>query len=142
MATRLESADRRKAPRQDAASVGYLKARLMGGPEVTLKDVSRRGVLLETESRLLPGAVVGIRFLAADATLSMRGCVVRSSVAVLTGTLLRYHTALSFEDELTLFVSEPFAAETAEPPLASTEGVTLVTQVPQTEKQLRTLLSA
>jgi hypothetical protein len=135
------SRERRRAPRESATRVGYLKARLMGGPEVTLKDVSRRGVLLETESRLLPGVVVGIRFLAADATLTMRGCVVRSSVAHLTGSALKYHTALAFDDELTLY-ERTLTTGPPDAPDARDEEITLITPVPQTGKQLRTLLSA
>lgn len=99
--TALE-ANRRHSRRRPAREVPYLTARLVAGPAVELLDVSRRGVLVQTATRLLPGSPIAIKFVAADADLVLRGCVVRSSVAVLNGTEVKYHTAVAFNDDITL----------------------------------------
>lgn len=80
----------------------YLKARLVAGPEVRIIDVSKRGILLETETRLLPNSPIAIRFVAADASFVLKGCVVRSSIALLTNVALKYQTAVAFEEDIRL----------------------------------------
>ena len=62
----------------------HVTARVIGGPQVRLIDVSRRGAQVETTLPMRPGRSVTIRFVAADATLTLTGAVVRSSVAVLS----------------------------------------------------------
>jgi hypothetical protein len=84
------------------SDVPDLSAKVIAGPEVRLINVSRRGVLLETSSRLLPGAVLTMRFQAGDETLISTGAVVRSSVSTVDGEGLRYHTAVALEQPLTL----------------------------------------
>jgi hypothetical protein len=75
---------------------------LLAGPDVRLVDISRRGVLLETDTRLLPGSPIRVKFVTDDANLVMRGCVVRSSVAVVTGEGVVYRTAVSFDEDISL----------------------------------------
>jgi hypothetical protein len=45
---------------------------------------------------------VAVKFVAADAGLVLRGTVVRSRVAVLNGAEVKYHTAVAFDDDITL----------------------------------------
>jgi hypothetical protein len=94
--------ERRLSPRLPASVAPDLKARLLAGAEVRLVDLSRRGVLLETDTRLLPGSPISVRFLTSDAALVMNGCVVRSSVAVVSAGGLVYRTAVAFEEDLAL----------------------------------------
>src|SRR6516225_7696980 len=89
--------DRRRAPRHDAAHLGSVITRVIGGGEVKLLDFSRSGVLIESDTRLAIGAKATIRLTTTDASLTVRGEVVRSKVAGVNGTLL-YHTALQLED--------------------------------------------
>jgi hypothetical protein len=82
--------------------VPNLKARLLAGPDVRLVDISRRGILLETDSRLMPGSPIRIKFVTDDANVVMKGCVIRSSVAVVTGEGIVYRTAISFDEDIAL----------------------------------------
>jgi PilZ domain len=93
--------DRRRAPRHDATHLGSVITRVIGGGEVKLLDFSRSGVLIESDTRLAIGAKATIRLTTTDASLTVRGQVVRSKVAGLNGTLV-YHTALQLEDDLTV----------------------------------------
>lgn len=139
------SEERRRSVRLPASAVPYLAARLVGGPDVRLINISRRGVLVETTTRLLPGSPVGIKFVAADATLILRGCVVRSSVAVLNGSALRYHTAVSFSEDIGLCDASlwgPAAAVSSASPSSPEPSVdpTVLEAVPDAELTLVTTL--
>lgn len=94
--------DRRIDQRHDARALGPVVARLVGGSEVRLMDFARRGVLLESDTRLLIGAKATIKITTTDTTISVRGHVVRSRVAGVKGGALVYHTALALEEDLGL----------------------------------------
>jgi hypothetical protein len=106
--SRADGDDRRRAPRHDAAHLGSVITRVIGGGEVKLLDFSRSGVLIESDARLSIGAKATIRLTTTDASLTVRGQVVRSKVAGVNGTIV-YHTALALDDDLT-------ALERAVPP--------------------------
>lgn len=97
-----DGSERRTSPRRPASLIPNLKARLVAGTEVRLVDVSRRGVLLETDTRLLPGSPIRIKFVADDANMVLKGCVVRSSVNIVSGEGLVYRTAVSFDEDISL----------------------------------------
>jgi hypothetical protein len=87
-----------------------LVARLKAGPVLRLLDVSAGGALIETPSRLTPGAQILVEFLAPatrEATL-VRSRVMRSHVAALDGGV-RYRGACSFDGllELAALVNRP-----------------------------------
>jgi hypothetical protein len=94
--------NRRNDQRHDARALGPVVARLVGGSEVRLMDFARRGVLLESDTRLLIGAKATIKITTTDTTISVRGHVVRSRVAGVKGGALVYHTALALEEDLGL----------------------------------------
>jgi hypothetical protein len=96
------SENRRIDQRHDARALGPVVARLVGGSEVRLMDFARRGVLLESDTRMLIGAKATIKITTTDTTISVRGSVVRSRVAGVKGGALMYHTALALEDDLGL----------------------------------------
>lgn len=134
--------DRRESRRVPAGHVPDLKARLVGGPEVALINISRHGALFETDMRLLPGSPIAIRFITTDTTLSVRGSVIRSSVAVVSGTGMKYHTAVALKEALVICDDvftrdhdEPGAAAPARAP--AFEGLTLVATVAQTSQELQ-----
>ena len=104
--------DRRIDQRRDARALGPVVARLVGGSEVRLMDFARRGVLLESDTRLLIGAKATIKITTTDTTIAVRGHVVRSRVAGVKGGALMYHTALALEEDLGLAdaVAPPQAA--------------------------------
>ena len=95
VSSRSDAADRRVVNRRAsvrrlASHVPGLKARVVAGREVRLVNVAKRGVLFETEERLLPNTSVRIRFQAADRTAVIAGHVVRSSVSKLSERTLSY----------------------------------------------------
>ena len=94
--------NRRKHRRVPASLLPSLTARLSGGAAVKLLDVSRRGVRLETALHMRPGQTVAIRFVAADATVTLSAAVVRATVAHIEADGIRYETALSLAGDLVL----------------------------------------
>jgi hypothetical protein len=98
--SRGDADDRRRAPRHDAHKLGSVITRVIGGGEVKLLDFSRSGILIESDARLAIGAKATIRLTTTDASLTVRGEVVRSKVAGVNGTIV-YHTALALDDDLT-----------------------------------------
>jgi hypothetical protein len=59
-------------------------------------------VLLHTPLHMRPGQTVCIRFVAADATVTLSAAVVRATVAQVDGEGIRYETALSLAGDLVL----------------------------------------
>ena len=126
--------ERRAFPRIPASSVPYLTARVAGGPSVRLLDLSKRGVHVESTLNMRPGSTVVIRFLTGDASVTLTGAVVRSTVAVLEASgEVTFHTALAFTDELTLCGEELDAAANAaqashppSTPAAGTDDYTMI----------------
>ena len=94
--------NRRQHRRIPASAVPSLTARISGGAAVKLLDVSRRGVRLETNLHMRPGQTVCIRFVAADATVTLTAAVVRATVAHVDSDGIRYETALSLAGDLLL----------------------------------------
>src|SRR5690242_6380499 len=98
--------DRRAAVRHDSKQLGTVVARVLGRCDARLLDVSRRGVLFESEARLLVGAQTTIRITTTDTSVAMKGTVVRSRVATL-GKAVVYQTALELDEDLTLVATLP-----------------------------------
>lgn len=97
-----DSHERRQHRRVPANLLPSLTARLSGGSEVRLLDVSQRGVRLQTTMHMRPGQTVAIRFVAADATVTLSAAVVRATVAHVEADGIRYETALSLAGDLLL----------------------------------------
>jgi len=100
--SRKDIENRRQHRRIPASSLPSLTARISGGAAVKLLDVSRRGVRLETNLHMRPGQRVCIRFVAADATVTLTAAVVRATVAHVESDGIRYETALSLAGDLLL----------------------------------------
>lgn len=93
--------DRRSSVRHDSKQFGTVLARVLGRCDARLIDVSRRGVLFESEARLTIGAKTTIRITTTDTSVALKGMVVRSRVATL-GKAVVYQTALELDEDLTL----------------------------------------
>jgi hypothetical protein len=93
--------DRRANVRHDSTQLGTVLARVLGRCDARLIDVSRRGVLFESEARLTIGAKTTIRITTTDTSIALKGMVVRSRVATL-GKSVVYQTALELDEDLTL----------------------------------------
>lgn len=129
--------ERRAWPRLAAGDVPHLSARLISGLPVRLIDVSRRGVLVETSRRLLPNSAITLRFLASDASVMLRGCIVRSSVEILEGDGVMYRVAIAFEDDVPLDEDRPSDTVRSSPAL---RPVTLVAPTSRSAAELSSLL--
>jgi PilZ domain len=98
--------DRRASARHDSKTLGTVVARVLGRCDARLLDVSRRGVLFESEARLMIGAKTTIRITTTDTSVAMKGTVVRSRVATL-GKAVVYQTALELDEDLMLVDTLP-----------------------------------
>ncbi len=99
--------ERRAFPRRPASELTFLKSvRLLAGPEVRLVDVSRGGALLESDTPLPPGTRICLRLVTTDTTLLIDGRVLRSRVSCLQPGLVRYKSAVQFDEEVALFSEE------------------------------------
>ena len=97
-----DARNRRLHRRVPANLLPSLTARLSDGAPVTLLDVSRRGVRIETNLHMRPGETVCIRFVAADTSVTLTAAVVRATVAHVEAEGVRYETALSLAGDLVL----------------------------------------
>jgi len=140
--------DRRTETRHDAARLGQVSARLIGGAEVRLVNFSNRGILVESDSRLLIGARASVRITTKDASVVVTGRVVRSRVKGLVNGVLLYDAGINLDSELSLatadMLDEPVPsaeAEASQPALAggveseTWEGPTTVAPEPAVIRQ-------
>lgn len=114
---RKRDSDRRTAPRLPASAIPSLKGvKLVAGPEVRLINISRGGALIESNTRLSPGSALCLRLVTADSIYLLKGRVLRSRVAFLTGNALQYESALVFDEEFSMLPAkeQQAAAEAGE----------------------------
>lgn len=109
--------ERRTEIRHDAARLGTVTARLIGGSEVRLVNFSNRGILVESDSRLLIGARASVRITTSDASVVVTGRVVRSRVKGLVNGVLVYDAGLNLDSELSLASAEVLEAAAPMKPL-------------------------
>lgn len=96
-------AERRSHPRIPASALPHLTASIPDGPAIRLLDLSRTGALVETTTRLPPGASIAVHFRSGDREVPLSAAVIRSTVSVVdTDGRVTYHTGLAFTDELVL----------------------------------------
>ena len=97
--------DRRSSPRFPADVLGKASVRLLGGSEVTLINFSERGLLFQSETRLLVGARGTVRIVVGTETTIAAGTVVRSLVQGMASGKLAFHTGLALDQPLALAVA-------------------------------------
>src|SRR5215212_2137971 len=118
--------DRRAAPRFPADLLGKASVRLLGGSEVTLINFSERGILFQSETRLLVGARGTVRIVVGTETTIAAGTVVRSLVQGMASGKLAFHTALALDQPLAMAVAaatrERARVEAMAPPPAPIEA--------------------
>jgi len=103
-AVTAEGTERRAWPRTPCRGHGLVAgARLLPGRDVQIVDLSCGGALIETRSRILPGARVELQFVGGGAPRRVRGLIVRSHVAGLDRECgITYRGALMFDERLAL----------------------------------------
>jgi hypothetical protein len=98
----FQNANRRQAPRLKASTLPFLKSiALNQGSEVEAIDISRGGMLIETDARIRPQTKILIKLVTSGGVICMAGHVLRSSVVSLDNGP-KYRTAISFENPLHL----------------------------------------
>jgi hypothetical protein len=95
--------DRRGARRSARGDVPWLSAvRLSWGVDVSLINISSRGLLVECGAKLTPGITTELHLSGPGTNLLVKVRFVRSEVAKVDGNGVRYHAAAEFEKELDL----------------------------------------
>jgi hypothetical protein len=82
---------------------GIERARVRPGREAAVLNVSTGGILIETLHRLLPGTTIDLQLTLVDRCTSVRGRVLRSTVACLRHSRVLYRGAIAFERPLEAF---------------------------------------
>lgn len=77
-----------------------VRGRIRPGHQVRIVDVSRRGALIDTAQRLLPGTHVEVHLEHADGRHVSRARVVRCGIAELGPQVVVYRAGLEFEREV------------------------------------------
>jgi hypothetical protein len=107
----VDPGERRRSRRaSDVAEHGVVCARVRPGHAAIVVNVSPDGALIETGHRLLPGTTVVLHFESLDRRESVRGRVLRSTVACVRASGISYRGAVRFESPLTC-LRRPFTAE-------------------------------
>ncbi len=94
---RDEEADRRRYPRLKPSDLPFLKkVEFSKGSKIEIINISRGGLLLETESRLGPDLRIQVKIVTTEGVFEVEGTTLRSSVFSLKG-VPRYRTAIIFK---------------------------------------------
>ena len=109
--------DRRRASRHKAGDLpAPLRARLSAGGDITLVDISSLGVLLETRTELTPGNIVHLQMQRGDANISVAARLVRTELARIGGSEIKYRVAAAFAQEIDLSALHEPGATGSHPP--------------------------
>jgi hypothetical protein len=108
----------RRRDTRTAVPSGPAGARLLGGIDVTLHNVSRRGMLFESSVRLLVGSPARLRLRSGEGWTELTGRVVRCEVTGIGDARIRYATALHLDsdcavEELSLLIGVPSEGQLA-----------------------------
>ena len=107
VSTASQGKERRMSTRRPASELPFLKSvKLLAGPDVRLVDVSRGGALLESDTPLPPGTKICLRLVTTDTTILIDGRVLRSRVSCLQAGLVRYRSAVAFDEDVALFAED------------------------------------
>jgi hypothetical protein len=105
--------NRRLSPRLKAEDVPFLKSvELYQGKEIRIVNISRGGILIETETRLRPDFKVMLTLVTTEGTYKMDGTILRSSISDLNG-IPKYRTAIAFKQPFGLM--DVFNDESTDP---------------------------
>jgi hypothetical protein len=91
------SGERRSFVRAPGAAWAVVGARIRPGHTVVVIDLSHGGALVDAALRLLPGASVDLQIESVLGRTVHGGRVVRSAVAELSASVVRYRAAIAFD---------------------------------------------
>jgi hypothetical protein len=102
---KYSGSDRRRWPRRNPSDITFLeRVTFNQGATVQVINIAPGGMLMESELRLRPHMKVMLQLVTSDNVFKVTGCVLRSSVASLAGTV-RYQTAIAFDEPLQILDS-------------------------------------
>jgi hypothetical protein len=107
--------ERRGAPRVLSSMLPAFTAKVVDGADVEIVNVSKSGALARSEARMMPGAMIGLRFLTSEAAFIVFGRVVRSSLLSIEGGKPLYESALAFSQVFPMLAEDPQAAMATAP---------------------------
>lgn len=111
-----ERGDRRRAPRRRGDELPSIwSIRIPGTSSVEIIDISRRGVLIETRTKLAKGSSLDLEVVGQDLYAAVTARAVRSSVAAVDGLGVRYRVAAAFARDLDLVELQPASVPTVVP---------------------------
>ena len=97
------------------------------GAVASLVNLSTSGILVECESRLVPGSILTVEFTGTFTPSSMEGRVIRCEViGIATGGSLRYRIGLAFSTPIALPTETADQSEAPAPAPAAPPPVTAV----------------
>jgi hypothetical protein len=97
---------RRRAPRFDASVFPSLKSvNQVGGPEVKLINISRGGMLIESQVLLKRGSSICMRLVTANRVFLLKGRVLRYYISSIENNVLKYQSAIAFDEDFTILPS-------------------------------------
>ena len=103
--------NRRRWPRLNPKTLPFLKSvEFNQGMEAEIVNISRGGLLLETEARLRPDLKIMLKLVTTEGVLKMDGLILRSSIYSLKG-IPRYRTAIAFKHPFNLLDDFPDESE-------------------------------
>jgi hypothetical protein len=92
--------EQRRDPRQHPARHVGMAVHFKLGCDASVVDLSAGGILVETQQRLCPGAVVVMQLFDHDCTTTVRGQVLRSAISRLLSARVWYRGAIQFASPL------------------------------------------
>lgn len=110
--------DRRWAERSPQKQVPWLQGvRLPWGTDVSLVNISRTGILVESGSKVTPGVTLELQLSGTGLNRVVLARFVRSEIAGVDRFGVRYHAAATFEQPLDIIAArtEPDASSSARP---------------------------
>jgi hypothetical protein len=93
--------DRRKSPRIPASQLPSVRASILAGPDVQIVNVSREGLLVESDVRLTPGIGVCLNLVIEDQAHPVSGRIVRVD-ASLVGGRMKYRAGVALDEEIVI----------------------------------------
>ena len=134
----LSEANRRQYLRLKPSAVPFLKSVAFNqGFEAQVVNISRGGILLETDVRLRPQMKIFLKLVTTDGVIKMEGQIIRSSISSLNG-VPRYQSAIAFEHPFHML--DDLSAELEEQKQESLPESTTPSVIDATSDQLPTEL--
>ena len=130
----ISEVNRRQYLRLKPSSVPFLKSVAFNqGFEAQVINISRGGILLETDVRLRPQMKILLKLVTTDGVIKMEGLIIRSAISSLNG-VPRYKSAIAFDHPFHML--DDLSAELEEQKQESLPESTITSLVDNASNQL------